>query len=689
MSIDLTQELIKFLENDDLTSFSKLLQDNPQLYSQTYDGENLINYSLSYDDLDDPKFSKFVLENSPAEYLVKNDEKTGNVLINALKTKNLNTARLFLNSNKFDKNTTDQSDSSIGYLFAHFFPEESIDIIIKNGFLNDYHNKNNLLHKLIKQQNINGINILLNEQNLPEEYISNYLTFAINNRSEKAFNVLFNHSEKNFYDLPYADLFKMCSGLNLADATNTVLLSEMVILDGDDILNLIKMATQPSEFIEQKITESILKYLVEIYVDFSSYRDNFDLSGLELAIKNENMHAFKIIIANHNKLHDVLGEEGPLFFAVKNDKPEFVKILFDYGVESQQFDNNDNTPLIVAMKRPVINVDMITTLLSKYPPINYKNKQGETALSIGITKKALHIVPYLLLAGADISTSVVNLKNNTDSYILDGNGQFNSAMKFEDTLKVDSFNVLVHLGMKMDAKDDNGNDFLLNSILNQQVSNFASLLKHYLICEQKNNDGNTPLLLSYKSVIPDFFELLMDKVERMDIFHKNNIGENIFDLVIKKQEYSLLNKILSKAIDIPKEQFSFILNNSKHIDLSIIYDKLSHDGEINVLELIDENDNNFLMKSIIDRNDKQFEFLLDKIKDNNNLLIVHNKEGLNIIDMIYQLPEKKMLKFISILDKHALQYAKISKKKTIVSKIKKLEKIIDQKSSSTQIEFTE
>jgi ankyrin repeat protein len=86
-------------------------------------------------------------------------------------------------------------------------------------------------------------------------------------------------------------------------------------------------------------------------------------------------------------------------FAVANQKDWVIKSLVNIGLDLNQYDDNHNTPLILAIQAG--DLSLINSLIKYIPDLNLINTDSECALSIAVSKGRSDIVKILLEHGAE------------------------------------------------------------------------------------------------------------------------------------------------------------------------------------------------------------------------------------------------------------------------------------------------
>jgi ankyrin repeat protein len=225
---------------------------------------------------------------------------------------------------------------------------------------------------------------------------------------------------------------------------------------------------------------------------------------------------------------------------------EIAKILVDNGIDINKGDKQGNSPLTLSYKR---DTNTFNLLIKNGANINQRNPNGLTLLNYTIIDN-LELSKKLIDRGADI-----NNKTKEDLNLL--MFLFLSPSRFNE----ESVDFLLSKGFKLTEKNNKNQNLLHLSAMDGDYEKLSYLVSKKLDINEKDVDGNTPLLfLQTKQNYQQLLDLLLKK--GADINAQNNNGENIL-MIAMNNPIKLLNSENEKYLP---PQFEYTI--SKGIDIN-------------------------------------------------------------------------------------------------------------------------
>ena len=245
-----------------------------------------------------------------------------------------------------------------------------------------------------------------------------------------------------------------------------------------------------------------------------------------------------------------------LFFSVSSNNKEILSYLIEKGMDVNTFDENYNTPLIVACSSDN-SEEMVNFLLQKGAAINSKNSKSETPLIAAIrVPNNYKIVKLLLEAGVNIDAPITT----------DGK---TALMFFSEQDNTFGLKSLIENGAKINLKDNNGNTALYYAIYHNSFDATKYLLENN--ADIKSNDVELLIKTALDKENKQIVSLLLEKGIN------SNIEIKIEDKKIPILEYSIvclhsldITEILVKAgADVNK---TVVLQGEEHTLLYYVTD---------------------------------------------------------------------------------------------------------------------
>lgn len=312
------------------------------------------------------------------------------------------------------------------------------------------------------------------------------------------------------------------------------------------------------------------------------------------------------------------------------NKLALIKWLIDLGADiNMSFDNSINTIPFVDALRPPINYDLVNTLVDAGANINMSmNTNNDTILHLvckNITDKKLDIYDMDISINKELNR--YDMANSTNNHFDDDINNHNekhdelkeiivcdycltnveSKCMYYDRLcrsckvKLSTNTVCKYFDMICDeCRDTIINMSPRVSKYNANINLIRKLISLGANVNAKNNDGNTPLMMSYNHNCYSSIELLVSA--GTDINAQNNHGNTFLHIVARSHCEELINLLLTLGAD-PN-----IRNNKGEYPSHIIYTSynlvklmINHGYDINSL---DNNHHTVLHKVFMDYDDE-------------------------------------------------------------------------------------
>jgi ankyrin repeat protein len=295
----------------------------------------------------------------------------------------------------------------------------------------------------------------------------------------------------------------------------------------------------PIRYNQIEILKLLLEYnKINYGIDITNFRDGYQQSPLFYAIKFNSNNALKLLLDNGSRI-DITdkNKNTSLHIACLNDKEESVKLLVSYYPEMKLYINSNKQ---TALHSAIIgnNIRIIKNLL--YDDLN-ENKDliiaqddnDRTSLMYAIELKNNNVIKELL----DISDDLKNILMELDD--IEGNTHYHLAIKYKIDLNLFPIpSPTASIKINVD-----GNTILHLLLINNLNNYFPDILKSSSFIIQ-NNENNTALHL----LMPDKWIDYQDELEhkKLSIFLKNKNGMNPFEMVSSKNK-ELFIKLITKS----------------------------------------------------------------------------------------------------------------------------------------------
>lgn len=638
------KEFINALENNNTEQALTMLEQNLSLLSEkSKDGWNALQLATYYNS---HAIITHILKNSSHEQI--NGSKVHPLFI-ALEEKNNEAIQAFLNfedSDKINWNAKEKSGDNLISLCLYYGLDSHVDSFVKKGISCFEQNNQGIspISLVVEKGDVALFDRLNEHNNLLENYDELLIKKSIQHDHLEIFERL-----QPYTQLSSDQLFSLCAGFNSVKVMSNILESGDIIPGMEQITKIVDLMCRNYETKEDlDAAKSLADFLFEIKIPFNRFVNDKNQSAWMLCIQNNNEQVFERLMSSSENVNITDTEQhSPLFYAIEKNNLKFVSMLLKKKANPNQVDRSKNTPLMKAVERG--NVEIVKEILKYGPMVNELNSNNEHALSIAIKKRRMDIVTNLIWAGGEITTNPVKLVEEKHMFFFGANGATERNSYFDEE-NIDNFIALSRLGFKLDQTNAEGDTFLTHFIKNGYMANFSALMRCNFNPNQMDAEGNSALMCSALKRQDEYFNSMLKKFVNIDLEHKNNNGENVYDLCLKSNKVNRVEKLLSYdenlSVENAMKSSRIIAKDGKISEYSSKFNKAGLD-----LSFQDDNKNTLLMFSLVGANLENFKYLIEEA--NVPIDLTHkNKHGNTIEDIINAMPPEIGKDFTVYLNKN-------------------------------------
>ncbi|XP_008213954.1 ankyrin-3 [Nasonia vitripennis] len=300
----------------------------------------------------------------------------------------------------------------------------------------------------------------------------------------------------------------------------------------------------------------------------SEYNANFKAKTkegknvLHLAVENDWPELIEVLLLKGADINiQTVDGETPLHIAVEMGDENIVELLIIYEADVNIINFMHQSPLHFAAE---FSVDITRILLVQGANVDEVDNNNETPLGIAVKYKDIEIIKEILQYKPCIQNS-----SNQDAFLF--------AITNPDYFYVKVVDLLLEYGFRITEKIDNMNLFC-NSIAEGHIRIVHYLLEHGMDVS-KNQDNNSLLHYAVKCQNYDVVKLLIDyncNVNAVDLHGQTPIG-----YAIECNNIKILNFLLSRGANILNITSS-LLNAAKESHIVLLQILLKYGADINV-----------------------------------------------------------------------------------------------------------
>ena len=464
-------------------------------------------------------------------------------------------------------------------------------------------------------------------------------------------------------DLLDDNLFNQsCSSQNIV-ALDTILEETFFIPGKEQLSLLVKLMCQKYDNeVNTQAALSIANYLFTIKIPFDKFTDPNGKNAWALSIEHNNNEIFDLLLKSPSTLNFVDDEKlSPLMYAVQEENLDFVKAIVAKKPYLMHKDLAGNTALLQAVFR---RNEEIVEFLSKQPNIgvNEANNNKQTPLNTAIKFQNIPMVNSLAWSGANISLYPYETIEDNSVFGFDANNNYTTLLEQQDYKTIDNFQALIVKGFNPNQTNEKGETLVNHFIKEGYLQNFQSLVRCRIDIEVPDKNGNPPLFNAFEKDQDDFAILILNFHHHLNLEHKNNNGENIYDLASYCNSARKVSELVKSDDNISPENLNKVLPLLAMDANFYNLDKLKNIINFN---FIDQNNNDLLMLSALTGNVDNFEYF--QLHGNLKPDLKHkNSIGKNLFDIIHELSDENKNAFITKMsNSHKEKFENFEKKKRL------------------------
>lgn len=424
----------------------------------------------------------------------------------------------FFAVDKFGK-TAFETGLEKGDEFASFLiTEKTGNMLDKNG--------NNIVHYLVKAENLNGIEFCIK------------MKVPVSLANKKGITPLHLAYEK-MYSLPTV---KIAASLLMANATplrDKFNYFEDAVKTRNPSLRFVDGQT-PLHFATMTGEKGIVEYFIERKAPVMA-KNIMGSTPLHEAVRSGNLEIVQLLLkagANPNS-QDSLGKTPFLLVTPVKTRSQIYDLLLQNGANPNAKDLFGDTPLHLAVMSGM-EVEILEKLTRAGADINERNKEGVTPLALAVERKNIAQVRFLSSGKADIHAEDIS-----------GNTPLSRALGgLAEEQKLEILKIIV-TSQNIASRDSYGNSPLHVAVkINAPSAQLDYLLSLTNDVNARNKDGETPLLLAVQYNRRILGEKLLSK--RANVFSTNNKNYSALRYAMKLggdvQDWLLTSEVI-KATD--------------------------------------------------------------------------------------------------------------------------------------------
>lgn len=222
---------------------------------------------------------------------------------------------------------------------------------------------------------------------------------------------------------------------------------------------------------------------------------------------------------------------------------EIAKLLLENGADPNVYDEDDCTPLMIGLQFD----SKFAECILDYPiDINFRNKEGNTALMIASVENHISIVERLLKLGANPNiqnnkgytalmlatgynnVEIINLLLLNDADVNLQNNQGHTVLMMSNSIEV-----FLKFGANPDIQDIYGNTVLMHSV---DPSLVKTILKFGTNLNIQDFRGNTALMIAVKKQYLNIIEILLPEYTLDEIYRALSVTVNL-NIILLLEKY--------------------------------------------------------------------------------------------------------------------------------------------------------
>lgn len=648
-------EIIEALDQDNFDLFSQLINQHPDYINiKDSEGWSLLTLAIDYEN---ERIVNFLLDNMKKEDI--NNQTPYHPLQLAIDNNSYLVYNL-INHDKIDLQYKTHGNDNFLHLASVNIEDDKKDIIpllISKGldpFENNNSNQSAVLLSIIYKKG----NVFDYYHDLPQfnsYYDDLWIKHTIKNNDLNLFEKLLPYST-----ISHDELFNNASGFEHICILDSIIYNGDLIPGQKQITEIIElMCRKYDNEDEEQASLRLADFLFSIKVPFNRFVNAQGQSAWMLSVYNDNEKIFEKLVETNESVNIVDDAQyTPLFYAIQKQNLKFVKSILSKNANLAHVDRNGSTALIQAVRYG--NLDIVKEIL-KYPNvmINEINKNEETALAIAVHRKRIDIVTELLWAGAEISKHPAKFIEENSIYQISLNGNYEKAHEEFNEVTIDNFIALSKIGLRLNAKNNNGDNFLLHFIKEGYLANFKAALKCAFDPNEIDSNGDSVLMCAMKKTHNDYaLGILWKYGSKLDYSITNKQGLNIYDLASSCENSERVITLIRNDNNIDLNKFKKVLpviisfGNLEKEKESLDYFEENKDKTFNLVlnieNLKDINNNDALMLAVINNNYNNYSWILK----NTNIKIDKNhtnSDGDSLISLINNLSDEDKEQYLEDL----------------------------------------